>query len=73
LTPESVKIGFEFATIVKRRDSTTLEILKQIEQFQPCGSINKTFNGLSLCVFEHFLPIFSPKPLGLYGETMSSF
>jgi hypothetical protein len=33
LTPEAVKLGFEFATAVKRMDSTTaLEILEKIEQ-----------------------------------------
>ena len=32
LTPEAIKLGFEFATAVKRRDSTTvLEILEQME------------------------------------------
>ena len=33
LTPEAVKLGFEFSTAVKRRDSTAaLEILEKIEQ-----------------------------------------
>jgi hypothetical protein len=33
LTPEAVKLGFDFATAVKRRDSSTaLEILEQIER-----------------------------------------
>ena len=33
LTPEAVKLGFEFATAVKRRDSTiALEILEKIEK-----------------------------------------
>ncbi|HJT09337.1 MAG TPA: hypothetical protein VJ771_00975 [Candidatus Nitrosotalea sp.] len=33
LTPEAIKLGFSFATAVKRRDSTTaLEILEQIEK-----------------------------------------
>ena len=33
LSPEAVKLGFAFATAVKRRDSTAaLEILGQIEQ-----------------------------------------
>ncbi len=32
LSPEALKLGFDFATAVKRRDSTTaLEILEQIE------------------------------------------
>lgn len=33
LTPEAIKLGFSFATAVKRRDSTAaLEILEQIEK-----------------------------------------
>lgn len=33
LMPEAVKLGFDFATTIKRRDSTAaLEILEQIEQ-----------------------------------------
>ena len=33
LTPEAVKLGFDFATAVKRRDSSAaLEILEQIER-----------------------------------------
>lgn len=33
LTPEAVKLGFDFATAVKRRDSSTaLEILERIER-----------------------------------------
>ncbi|MDE1812207.1 MAG: hypothetical protein KGH86_00125 [Thaumarchaeota archaeon] len=33
LTPEAVKLGFDFATAIKRRDSSTaLEILEQIER-----------------------------------------
>jgi hypothetical protein len=33
LTPEAIRLGFGFATAVKRRDSTTaLEILEQIEK-----------------------------------------
>ncbi|MGI0087231.1 MAG: hypothetical protein ACREBI_04655 [Nitrosotalea sp.] len=33
LTPEAIKLGFGFATAVKRRDSTVaLEILEQIEK-----------------------------------------
>ena len=33
LAPEAVKLGFDFAAAIKRRDSTTaLEILEQIEQ-----------------------------------------
>ncbi len=33
LTPEAIKLGFGFATAVKRRDSTiALEILEQIEK-----------------------------------------
>lgn len=33
LTPEAVKLGFDFATAIKRRDSTAaLDILEQIEQ-----------------------------------------
>ncbi len=33
LTPEAIKLGFAFATAVKRRDSTVaLEILEQIEK-----------------------------------------
>ncbi len=32
LTPEAIKLGFNFATAIKRRDSTAaLEILEQIE------------------------------------------
>lgn len=33
LTPEAIKLGFSFATAIKRRDSTAaLEILEQIEK-----------------------------------------
>ena len=33
LTPDAIKLGFAFATAIKRRDSTTaLEILEQIEK-----------------------------------------
>jgi len=35
LTPEAIKLGFSFATAVRRRDSTAaLEILEQIEKLQ---------------------------------------
>jgi hypothetical protein len=47
LTPEVVKLGFDFVTAVKRRDnSTALEILEQIEGFPQFGVINRTWNNL---------------------------
>ena len=41
LTPEAIKLGFDFATAVKRRDSTTaLTILEQIEKLPSIWSNN---------------------------------
>jgi len=51
LTPEAVKLGFDFATAVKRRDSSAaLEILEQIERLPTIWCNRQIFNK-SIFVF----------------------
>ena len=63
LIPVAIKLGFDFATAVEKRDcSTALEILEQIE-LHTIGTINKIFNKSLTSFLDIFCQLLVQDPL----------